>query len=123
MITDTVLTIAVWSGFALHLIAGVAVYRKWTTAPVIPILNLLVSLGVLAWWAQRWYGYLFRGITWYATDQLAPACAFAACIVAGFALWGRYPNVAANWVILVIDGLVLLAAGLFFAFFRMNRLI
>jgi len=121
--TDTALTIAAWLGFSLHVLAGVAGFRKWTPVPVIPIVNLLFALGILGYWVQRWFGYVFRGITWHAIDQLLPAYALGVGIVAGLALWGRSPLVTANGVIVAVDGVALLAAGLFLAFFRMNRLI
>jgi hypothetical protein len=77
---------------------------------------------VLAYWGRRWFGYLFRGITWYATDQLIPLCALLVFILAILTLSGRYNGVGLHWVIFVITTLVLLAAALFFSFFRMTRL-
>ena len=96
MTTNSLVLTVVWLGLALHVLAGFLTARHASTAPLIPILNLLVSGLILAFWAQRWYGYLFRGIRWYATDQLVPAYAVAVCIVAGMALWGRHPNMALN---------------------------
>ena len=43
-----------------------------STQPLLPMLNLAVAACVLAYWAHKWYGYLTRDITWYASDQAIP---------------------------------------------------
>ncbi len=122
MKTDTILAGAVWLGFALHLLAALAALRHWTTAPAVATANFLFGLAILSYWGVRWFGYLFRGVTWYVADQALPAYALAVCVVAGLALFSRFPSITANWVILALDGLALLAAGMFFTFFRITRL-
>ena len=90
--------------------------------PLVPLINLAVALCVLAHWAQRWYGYIAKGVTWYVSDQVLPLCAMLICVLSGATLFGRYHGTAPHWVVFGIDALALLAAALFFTFFKMNRL-
>jgi hypothetical protein len=110
-----------WLALAVQLLVGI-VARQRGAIPLIPLLNLAAALGVLAYWGQRWYKYLFQGVIWYATDQLIPLYAILVCILAVLTLSGRYPGVLLNWLVYGVDTLVLLAAALFFSFFRINRL-
>ncbi len=123
MTANAFILTVVWLGLAAHLLVALLVARQLTTVPLVPGLNLLVSVLILIYWAQRWFGYLFHGIKWYATDQLIPAYAIVILVVASAALWGRHPNVALHWAILALNGLVLLGACLLFAFLRFDRLI
>jgi hypothetical protein len=111
-----------WLAFAMQLVVAAAVLRHKASVSLIALLNLVAALAVLAYWGTRWFGYLFRGVTWYATDQLLPACALVVCILALLTLFGRYHGVAVHWTIFGATTLVLLAAALFFSFFRTTRL-
>ena len=111
-----------WLALAVQLLVGIVALRQKSMLPLIPLLNLVAALGVLAYWGQRWYKYLFQGVIWYATDQLIPLYAILVCILAVLTLSGRYPGVFLNWVVYGADTLVLLAAALFFSLFRINRL-
>jgi hypothetical protein len=99
-----------------------AVWRRWSTLPLLPLLNLVVAAGVLAYWAGKWYGYVFKHITWYATDQLLPLCAIGVCCLSGATLAGKYSGTWPHWCVFGVDMLVLLAAALFFSLFNMDRL-
>lgn len=111
-----------WAAFAIHLLVGLAVLRRWTTLPLLPLLNLLVALCVVAYWLPKWYSYMNQGITWYASDQLVPLYAILVGALAVFTLTGRYAGNGLHWTVFAIDTLVLLAAALFFSLFRMDRL-
>jgi hypothetical protein len=112
----------VWTGLGLHLAAGIVAIRTEGSIPLVPALNLISAACVVAYWANRWFGYLFRGITWYASDQLIPLYAILVCVLAGVSLTGRYPAVTLNWVVFAFHVAVFVAAALFVTFFRMNRL-
>ena len=120
--SDAVIKVVTWLALATQLLAGIAVWRQKAPVSVIAALNLVAAACVLAYWGRRWYGYLFRGITWYATDQLIPLCALLVFVLAILTLTGRYDGVALHWMIFGITTLVLLAAAVFFSFFKMTRL-
>lgn len=119
---NTALRAVTWLAFAMQLVVAAAVLRYKASISLIALLNLVAALAVLAYWGMRWFGYLFRGVTWYATDQLLPVCALVVCILALLTLLGRYQGVAVHWTIFGSTTLVLLAAALFFSFFRTTRL-
>jgi hypothetical protein len=89
---------------------------------LLPLLNLTSAVCVLAYWAYRWYGYLFHGVTWYASDQLVPLYAILVCSLTVLSLSGRYQAVALNWVFFVIHSVAVIGAVLFVTLFRMSRL-
>jgi len=117
---DTALKAVAWLAVAVHAAVGVAAWRRPAGPPLVPLLNLVAALCVVAYWAQAWYGYLAQGVTWYATDQLLPLYAIAVCILSALALAGRGPGALAHWIVFAVDALVLLAAALFFTVFRMK---
>ena len=119
---DSAILATAWLGFAAHVVVGVIAWRDRSYVTLIALLNLVTAGCVLVYWAYRWYGYLFRGITWYAADQVFPIYAAVVTAIAILSLSGRYHAIAPNWLALALDGLVLLAAALFFSFFRLNRL-
>jgi len=120
--SDTTLRAVAWLALAIQLLVGAAVVRHRASVSLLAVLNLVAGASVLVYWSWRWFGYLFRGITWYATDQLIPAYALVICLLAVLTLWGRYQGVGVHWFIFGLNALVLLAAALFFSFFRMTRL-
>ncbi|HSE68698.1 MAG TPA: hypothetical protein VLB12_17025 [Gemmatimonadales bacterium] len=111
-----------WIALGLHIGVGVVALRNGRPRPLVPILNLTSALCVLAYWGHRWWGYLFRGVTWYASDQLIPLYALLVCVLALVTLSGRHPAVALNWIVFLFHTVVLVAAVLFLKFFRLNRL-
>ncbi len=113
----------VWLGLAAHVTVLVLVRRRSTDAPVVAILNLAVAICVLAYWVQKWYSYIVRDITWYYTDQLVPLYAIVVCILTAVTLSTRYTLSIPHWVVFGIDAFVLGGAALFFATFRMTKLI
>ncbi len=121
--SDPIILLLTWLALALHVLVMLPGVRRLTSLPLLPLLNLAVALCVLAYWIPRWYSYFFQGIRWYATDQLLPLYAVVVCVLAGLTLSGRYAGTVPHWMVLAIDALVLLAAALFFTFFRMDRLI
>lgn len=120
--SDSFVIAVAWLAFAAHVAVAVAVRRRVTDLSLVPLVNLVVALCVLAYWGQRWYGYIAKGITWYFSDQLLPLCAILVCLLSGATLSGRYHGTAPHWVVFGLDAIVLLAAALFFTFFKMNRL-
>jgi hypothetical protein len=120
--SDFVIGTIAWVALGLHVVVGLVALRSGQSRPLVPLVNLASATGVLAYWAYRWFGYLFRGITWYATDQLIPLYALLVCVLTVLSLSGRYPGVVLNWFVFFINGLVLIAAVLFLSFFRLNRL-
>ena len=121
--SNTLVAATAWIGFALHLIVGVTAIRSERGAALVPLLNLLTAGSVLAYWGYRWFGYLFRGVTWSLSDQALPLYALVVCLFAGLALANRHSAVTITWIAFVIDSVVLLIAVLFVTFFRMDRLI
>jgi hypothetical protein len=120
--SDATLRVVAWLGLAIHLAVGAVVLRHKAPVSLLAVLNLVTAGSVLIYWGVRWYGYLFRGITWYASDQLIPAYALLVSLLCVLALTGRYHGVAVHGVVFGVNTLVLLSAALFFTFFRMTRL-
>jgi len=111
-----------WLALAAHAAVAIAVRRRVTDLPLVLLVNLAAALCVLAYWGQRWYGYIAKGVTWYVSDQMLPLYAVLVCLLSGATLLGGYHGTLPHWVIFGIDALVLLAAALFFTFFKLNRL-
>lgn len=120
--SNAALTVLAWLAFAAQLLVGAAVLNHKAPVSRIALLNLAAAAAVLLYWGNRWIGYLNRGTTWYATDQLLPTCALVVCLLAALTLAGRYQGVIAHWMIFGSTTLALLAVALFFSFFRMTRL-
>ncbi|MEO8619569.1 MAG: hypothetical protein ABI625_00810 [bacterium] len=111
-----------WFALAVHLAVGVATWRRVSALPLLPLLNLAVAVGVLGYWIPRWYSYVFRGIQWYATDQIVPLYALLVCALAMSSLTGRPLSNVPHWIVFAIDTIVLIGAVAFFALFKINRL-
>ncbi len=111
-----------WLALTAQLLVGAAVVSHKASVSRIALLNLAAGTVVLLYWGSRWIGYMFRGTTWYAMDQLLPVCALVVCLLAALTLAGRYQGVIAHWMIFGSTTLALLAAALCFSFFRMTRL-
>jgi len=121
--TNTAVTALVWLALVAHLMVAGIVLQQRGPVSLIPIVNLLVAGSVLVYWGQRWFGYLFRGITWYATDQLIPLYAVAVAVAALLTLSGRYSGTMVHWLAFGVNTIVLVGAALFVSFFRLTRLI
>lgn len=117
----TIVTLA-WAGVAMHAGVGIAIWRRGSALPLLALLNLLTALCVVAFGVQRWYGYATKGTTWYFTDQLIPIAAIGVCVLAILSLTGRYNGTIPHWIVFAVNGMTLLAAAVFFAVFRINRL-
>ena len=120
---NTTLTVLAWLAVALHLVVGVLVARRISTLPLLPLMNGLFALTVLAYWVPRWISYATEDITWYGSDQVFPAYAVVVLALTATALAGRAALPVVHWTVFVLDALVLLAAALLFSFFRMDRMI
>jgi hypothetical protein len=120
--SNTMTAAIAWLGLVLHLAAGIAASRSRHALLILGAVNLLTALGVLAYWGVRWYGYLFRAISWSATDQLFPLYALVVAVLAALVLTGRLSSPLPLWIVFSLDALVFLAAALFLTFFRMTRL-
>ena len=82
--------------------------------------NFIVAACVVVYWAQRWFGYLSRGITWSASDQFMPLYAILVCVLAGGTLAARWSATTLNWLVFTIHAVVFIGAVLFVTFFRMK---
>jgi len=117
-----------WLGLAAHVAVGVVALRRPAGSPAHPLLSLLnltVAVCVLAYWARAWYGYVARGVTWYASDQLMPLYAAAVAVVSGLALAGRFDGRLGHgfqWLAFGVDALALAGAALYLTFARFDRL-
>ena len=117
-----------WIGVAAHLVVLVAMLRRpavLESRPLLPLLNLAVAACVLAYWINEWYGYVAHGITWYASDQLLPACAALVAIACALALTGRFDGRLAHgfqWLVFVVDAIVFAGAALYLSFARFDRM-
>ncbi|HEV7990361.1 MAG TPA: hypothetical protein VGP25_00960 [Gemmatimonadaceae bacterium] len=120
--TDGVLKVLTWGAFAVHAAAAIVMRRRMVEFPLVALVNFATALCVLAYWAQRWYGYLAHGTTWYASDQLLPSYALIVCVLAAMTMANRISGTA-QWVILAIDGVVLLGLALLFSVLRFDRMI
>ena len=109
-----------WTAFALHIVVGIVTVRSEGRRPWLPLLNLTIAICVLAYWASRWYGYLFRGVIWYASDQAIPLYAVLVCVLAVTSLSGRHRLVALDWAAFAIHSVVVVGAVLFVTFFKMR---
>lgn len=124
MSNNTILLSIVWLSLFVHVATGViALWWYRGGLPLLPLLNLATALCVVGYWITWWYAYLFRGILWYATDQLVPLYAILVCVLCAFTLTGRYAAMWPHWLVFGIHTMVLLAAAVFFSSFRITRLI
>ncbi len=121
--SDPIILTITWLAFAIHLVVGVIALRGMSTLPLVPVVNAALAASVLGYWMTRWYSYFFHGITWYLSDQALPLYAVVVLVLSVATLAGRFKGGIVHGVILGIDGGVLLAAALFFTFFKMDRLI
>ena len=118
--TNTQIATLAWLALGLHIVVGIATIRSEGWRPWLPLLNLTVAGCVLAYWAYRWYGYLFEGVTWEASDQLLPLYEGVVFALAALSLSGRYPAVTLNWAAFIIHTVVAIGAVLFVTFFKMR---
>lgn len=109
--SNATITLLAWLGVLLHLAVGIIRWRRLSPLPLMAALNAAVALCILAYWGQRWIGYLFRGVKWYLTDQLVPAYALIVLIVAGLALAGRPVSPVPQWLAFGVHAMVLLAGA------------
>lgn len=114
------ITAIAWIGLALHVVAGILAIRTSQARTLVPALNLVVAACVIAYWVQRWYGYLFKGITWQAADQLIPLYAICACVLGAGTLAHQFSAVTLNWLVFIVHAMVFVGAVLFVTFFRMK---
>ena len=121
--SDISIRVLVWFAVIAHLAFGVVSWRRGSALPLLPLINLAVAACVVAYWIVRWYGVIAHGIIWYANDQLLPLYALAVCVFSALALGGKVVAQPVHWVIFCLQSLVLIAAALFFTFFKMTRMI
>ena len=118
--TNVLFATLAWIALALHIVVGIVTLRSGGWRLWLPLLNLTIAVCVLAYWASRWYGYLFRGVIWYASDQLIPLYALFVVALTVMSLSGRYKAVALNWVAFAIHSVAVVGAVLFVTFFKMR---
>lgn len=106
----------------VHLTIGVFAWRRGSAVPLLALVNLATAACVVVYALNDWYGVITRGIIWYGTDQLLPLYALAVCIFSIASLMGKVVATPVHWLIFSVHLIVLIAAALFFTFFRMTRL-
>lgn len=124
-ITRNVPATLAWTGLVAHLVVGVVALRRAAAPPayrILALLNLALGLCVLAYWVRVWHGYVVRGVTWYASDQLVPLYALAVVVLSGVALAGWYDGRLPHWLVFAVDTLAFVAATLYLTFVRFDRL-
>jgi hypothetical protein len=119
-VTNFLFAATAWIALALHIVVGIVTLRSEGWRPWLPLLNLTIAVCVLAYWASRWYGYLFRGVIWYASDQVIPLYALLVCVLAVLSLTGRSRVVGLNWAAFTIHVVVAIGAVLFVTFLKMR---
>ena len=118
--SNTVIAALAWIGLAAHLIVGVLALRSNAGRQLVPLLNLAIATSIVLYCAQRWYGYLVRGVTWYTADQLLPIYGLAVGGLAAATLTGRASAMPAHWLLFVVHTFVFICAALFLTFFKMK---
>ena len=121
--SDTTIRILLYLGVVLELFVGITAWRRGSAVPLIPLINLAGHACVVAYAVTRWYGVIAHGIIWYGTDQLLPLYALAVCVFSILTLTGRVGGAPVHWIIFGVQTVVLIAATLFFTFFKMTRMI
>ncbi len=121
--SDFIITGIVYLALAAHIVVGVVAWRRFSTLPLVPVLNFIMAFGVLVYWVQRWYDALTKGIKLDATDQLLPAYATLVCILSVLFLAGKITTSVPNWIVFVLHLLAVEAALLFMLNFKITRLI
>lgn len=121
--SNTAVLILSWSLFALHVVAGLATLRRWIAWPLLPTMNVLIAVCLLAYWLPKWFRYAMNGILWFGSDQWIAVYAMVVLVLGVLTLTGRWHSMAVQWIVFGIHTLVMLAAAVFFTVFRMDRLI
>jgi len=120
--SNAAVTAFAWFGLVVHVAVAIVAWRRPAAAPLVPLVNLVVALSVIAYWIPRWISYITRNIQWQATDQLVPLFAILVCLLAAVGLSGRYTG---NWphrMVFAVDAAVFALAVLYFSLARFTRL-
>jgi hypothetical protein len=120
MSSNLAITAIAWVGLGVHVLVAILARRSALGRLLVPAVNFIVAACVVLYWAQRWFGYLFRGITWSASDQWMPVYAILVCVLAGGTLAARWSAMSLNWLAFTVHGIVFVGAVLFVTFFRMK---
>lgn len=120
---NTALFIVAWLAVVVHATAGLFVARRFTTWTLLPVVNAVFAVLILAYWIPKWISYATEGITWYATDQAVPLYALVVLGLSAATLTGHTTSPIPHWLVYGIDMLALLAAALVISFFRIDNLI
>lgn len=121
--SDLQIRVLLYVAITAHIIAGAISWRRGNVLPLVPLINFATAFCVVAYALKRLYGVIVNDITWYGTDTLFPLYALAVCIFSLLALSGKTSAPFAHWLIFVVQLLALIAALLFFTFFKMSRMI
>jgi hypothetical protein len=118
--SNLAITAIAWVGLAVHVLVAILARRSAQWRLLVPAVNFIVAACVVVYWAQRWFGYLFRGITWEASDQWMPLYAMLVCVLAAGTLTARWSAMGVNWLAFTVHGIVFVCAVLFVTFFKMK---
>lgn len=119
---DSTILVLLCLALAAHLLAGVLALRKVAALAPLVMVNLAIGLALLSYWIGEWYGYIFNGIQWHATDQLLPLYALLICVFSALYFAGKNIGAVWHWSVFGIDLLAVFAAVLFFIFFKIDKL-
>ena len=119
--SNLAITAIAWVGLGVHVLVAILARRSAQWRLLVPAVNFIIAACVVVYWAQRWFGYFFRGITWSASDQWMPLYAILVCVLAAGTLAARWSATTLNWLAFTIDAVVFVGAVLFVTFFRMKR--
>lgn len=118
--SNLAITAIAWAGLAVHILVAILARRSAQWRPLVPAVNFIIAACVVVYWARQWFGYLFRSITWSASDQLMPLYAILVCVLAAGTLAARWSATTLNWLVFTLHAVVFVGAVLFVTFFRMK---
>lgn len=119
---DTIVKIICWLLLIAHLFTAVFAVKFPVHIRLVPVLNMLVSIGVLVYWLDDWLAWFTRGVRLYATDQLIPLFSTVVLAVSILYLFGKNIGTPVHWGIFIVHFIIIIIATLFMMFFKMDRL-
>lgn len=122
MMNDAQILLMLWTAVVAHVVVAVGTGMGRLTFAWIPACNAVVSGGIVIYWIQKWYSYLFEAIFWSLTDQWIPAYGLGVLLMCTAYAVGRRPPAWLHQVFFYLHICVLFAAAVFFSTFELDRL-